>query len=81
MENFERAKAMQKLYKQMIVEKVIEKRERGEQLKRNLSKIQVKLQQQSINKFKAEAAKKDEQYQEIMQKEKKRREDEAFSKM
>lgn len=64
----------------MVIEKVLEKQARADKLKQNLNKIKHKLQENNISKFKEEAAKMNEQYWQQIEKEKKRREDEAFAK-
>ena len=77
-ENYERGQAMQRIYRQMIIEKVVEKQARANKLKQNLDKIKQKLQDNNLSKFRQKAAQSNEEYWHRIEKEKKRREEEAY---
>lgn len=54
---------MHKLYKQVLIEKVIQKNAKAAKLKENLETIKNKIQRASIDRFKQEAKKMNEEYE------------------
>ena len=54
-ENYQRGQAMQKLYKQKLVEKMLYKYEKADAFKANIEKLKTKIQQSAVQKFKREA--------------------------
>ena len=65
-ENYERGRAMHKLYKQVLIEKVIQKNAKAAKLKQNLETIKNKIQRAGIDRFKNEAKKMNQEYEEKM---------------
>ena len=54
-ENYQRGQAMQKLYKQKLVEKMLYKYGKADAFKANIEKLKTKIQQSAVQKFKREA--------------------------
>ena len=65
-ENYERGQAMQQLYKQKLIEKMLYKYNKADKFKANIEKLKMKIQKQSVDRFKQEARQQNADYEQKM---------------
>ena len=57
---------MQQLYKQKLIEKMLYKYNKTDKFKANIEKLKMKIQKQSVDRFKQEARKQNAEYEQKM---------------